>query len=86
MLTPDGHKVLLSVDILVNKYAHIISHKCHALHIFHEDYVHIHTKYEVTSINYVTQSTVHIPHKLHFMLLAYVTEQIWLSHCKYMSH
>ena len=39
----------------------------------------------VTSINHVTKSILHILYKLHFMLLPYITRQIWLPHCKYSS-
>ena len=42
--------------------------------------------YEVTSINHVTSSHVHKVCKLLFMLLPYITQQIWLPHCKYMLH
>ena len=34
------------------------------------------------SISHVT-STVHIVHELHFMLMAYIIEQIWPTYCKY---
>ena len=39
--------------------------------------------HEVININRVTRSTVHILHKLHFMLLPYITEEIWRLYCKY---
>ena len=39
----------------------------------------------VSSIIHVTAVTVHILHKLHFMLVVYITEQIWLLHYKYRS-
>ena len=49
-------------------------------------YIHSCATFEMTYMNPVTRSTEHILHKLHFMLLAYITEQIWLPHCKYTSH
>ena len=42
--------------------------------------------YQVTRINHVTRRTVHILYKLHLLLLTYITEQMWLPHCKYSSH
>ena len=43
------------------------------------DYVHICALYEVTSINHVTKSTVHILYKLYSMLST--TLQLYRSHC-----
>ena len=48
--------------------------------------LHTCATYEVPSMNYVTRKTAIIFCKLHFMLLAYITNQIWLPHCKYWSH
>ena len=42
--------------------------------------VHICDTYEVTGTNHVTTSTVHILHKLHFMLFPYITQHIAM-HC-----
>ena len=38
-------------------------------------FVNICATYEVISINYVTRTTVHVLSKLHFMLLAYITNK-----------
>ena len=37
--------------------------------------VHTYTTHEITDINHVNMSTVHMLCKLHFMLLAYITEK-----------
>ena len=42
--------------------------------------------YKLIVMNHVTTSTSDIIHRLHFMLLAYNTQQIFLPHCKYRSH
>ena len=69
------------------KYPHQSEHICHILqgHIW-GIYVHIYATYEVTSINHVTRSSLHILENLHFILLPYITEQIWLPRRKCSSH
>ena len=62
-------------------------------HIFQRDvplhrgmYIHICARYEVTSMNHVTRGSVHLLHKLQFVLLAYITEQACLPNYTYRSH
>ena len=42
--------------------------------------------YETTGVHHVTKRTEPIHCKLHFMVLAYITGQVWLPHCKCKSH
>ena len=43
--------------------------------------MYIYVPHEVTSTKHVTRSAIQIFFKLHFTLLTYITEQIWLQHC-----
>ena len=52
-------------------------------YISFREYGIIHATYDVTSINHVPRRAVYILCTLHFMLLAYITQHIWLSHCKW---
>ena len=65
-----------------------ISHMCHIWHILHGHMwgcMDICAKY-ITFIIHVTRSTIHIICKLQFIFLAYITQHVWLSDCKYRSH
>ena len=43
-----------------------------------ETYISIYITYEITDIKCVSRNTTQIPYKLHFTLLAYDNEKIWL--------
>ena len=61
-----------------NKYAHHILHIHHIFQVYIGGiYIYICAICKTLGINHVTNHTIHI-WNLHFMLLAYITQQIWL--------
>ena len=50
------------------------------------DIMHICATYEVICISHMTKNTVHILCELYFILLTYLTDQIWLPHGTLRSH
>ena len=75
------HKVLSYIYQL--KYANYIGHICCVCHMFDRC---ICTTWEATCISHVIKNTVYIFFKLHFIILAHITEEMWLPYCTYMLH